>query len=136
MWPMAVPALQGIRVVELGQAIAAPHCAQILGDQGAEVIRIEPPGGDRTRAALPVTGGDSVYFAAHNRGKRSIIVDLKAPAGKEVFRRLADASDVIVTNYSAGVPDRLGIGYDDAAGAQRADRLRPHHRVRDRGRRP
>jgi CoA:oxalate CoA-transferase len=112
MRPMAVPALQGIRVVELGQAIAAPHCAQILGDQGAEVIRIEPPGGDRTRAALPVVDGDSVYFAAHNRGKRSIIVDLKAPAGKEVFRRLADASDVIVTNYSAGVPDRLGIGYE------------------------
>ena len=112
MWPMAVPALQGIRVVELGQAIAAPHCTQILGDQGAAVIRVEPPGGDRTRAALPVTGGDSVYFASHNRGKRSIIVDLKAPAGKEVFLRLADASDVVVTNYSAGVPDRLGIGYE------------------------
>src|ERR1700679_3861229 len=112
MRPMAVPALQGIRVVELGQAIAAPHCAQILGDQGAQVIRIEPPGGDRTRGALPVVDGDSVYFAAHKRGKRSIIVDLKAPRGKQVFLELADASDVIVTNYSAGVPERLGIGYD------------------------
>src|ERR1700729_1726787 len=108
MRPMAVPALQGIRVVELGQAIAAPHCAQILGDQGAEVIRVEPPGGDRTRGALPVTGGDRVYFAAHTRGK-------------QVFLKLADGSDVVVTNYSAGVPDRLGIGY--AALSQRNERL-------------
>jgi crotonobetainyl-CoA:carnitine CoA-transferase CaiB-like acyl-CoA transferase len=118
---MTAPALNGIRVLELGHAIAAPHCAQILGDQGAQVIRIEPPGGDRTRGALPVTGGDSVYFAAHNRGKRSIILDLKEPRGKQVFLKLADASDVVVTNYSAGVPDRLGIGY--AALSQRNERL-------------
>jgi CoA:oxalate CoA-transferase len=110
-WPMTVPALDGIRVLELGQAIAAPHCAQILGDQGAQVIRVEPPGGDRTRGALPVADGDSVYFAAHNRGKRSVILDLKAPRGKQAFLDLADASDVVITNYSAGVPDRLGIGY-------------------------
>jgi CoA:oxalate CoA-transferase len=109
---MTVPALDGIKVLELGQAISAPHCAQVLGDQGARVIRVEPPGGDRTRGALPVVDGDSVYFAAHNRGKRSIIVDLKSERGKQVFLELADASDVIVTNYSAGVPDRLGIGYD------------------------
>jgi crotonobetainyl-CoA:carnitine CoA-transferase CaiB-like acyl-CoA transferase len=108
---MTVPALNGIRVLELGHAIAAPHCAQILGDQGAQVIRIEPPGGDRTRGALPVVDGDSVYFAAHNRGKRSIILDLKEPRGKAAFLKLADAADVVVTNYSAGVPDRLGIGY-------------------------
>jgi CoA:oxalate CoA-transferase len=118
---MTVPALNGIRVLELGHAIAAPHCAQILGDQGAQVIRIEPPGGDRTRGALPVVDGDSVYFAAHNRGKRSIILDLKEPRGKAAFLKLADASDVVVTNYSAGVPDRLGIGY--AALSQRNPRL-------------
>jgi CoA:oxalate CoA-transferase len=118
---VTVPPLNGIRVLELGHAIAAPHCTQILGDQGAEVIRIEPPGGDRTRAALPVVDGDSVYFAAHNRGKRSIILDLKEPRGKQVFLQLADASDVVVTNYSAGVPDRLGIGY--AALSQRNERL-------------
>ncbi len=109
----ARPALAGIRVVELGHAVSAPHCAQLLADQGADVIRVEPPGGDRTRGALPVLEGDSFYFASHNRAKRSIIVDLKAPAGREAFLRLADTSDVIVTNYSAGVPDRLGIGYDD-----------------------
>jgi CoA:oxalate CoA-transferase len=118
---MAVPALHGIKVLELGHAIAAPHCAQILGDQGAEVIRIEPPGGDRTRGALPVTGGDSLYFASHNRGKRSIILDLKDPRGQQVFLDLADGSDVVVTNYSAGVPDRLGIGYE--ALSRRNERL-------------
>jgi CoA:oxalate CoA-transferase len=118
---MTVPALNGIRVLELGHAIAAPHCAQILGDQGAQVIRIEPPGGDRTRGALPVVDGDSVYFAAHNRGKRSIILDLKEPRGKAAFLKLADEADVVVTNYSAGVPDRLGIGY--AALSQRNPRL-------------
>jgi CoA:oxalate CoA-transferase len=118
---MALPPLSGIRVLELGHAIAAPHCAQILGDQGAQVIRIEPPGGDRTRGALPVVDGDSLYFASHNRGKRSIILDLKEPRGTEAFLKLADASDVVVTNYSAGVPDRLGIGY--AALRQRNERL-------------
>jgi CoA:oxalate CoA-transferase len=105
-------ALSGTRVLELGHAISAPHCAQILADQGADVIRIEPPGGDRTRGALPVVDGDSFYFAAHNRNKRSVIVDLKSGRGREVFTRLADTADIIVTNYSAGVPDRLGIGYD------------------------
>lgn len=106
-----VRALDGIRVLELGHAISAPHCAQILGDHGADVIRIEPPGGDRTRAALPVEGGDSLYFAAHNRGKRSVVIDLKHRRGLDILLALADTADVLVTNYSAGVPDRLGMGY-------------------------
>ena len=104
-------ALDGIRVLELGHAISAPHCAQILADHGADVIRIEPPGGDRTRGALPVADGDSLYFAAHNRGKRSVIIDLKDPRGRDIFLTLADSADVVITNYSAGVPDRLGLGY-------------------------
>lgn len=103
--------LDGIRVLELGHAIAAPHCAQILADHGADVIRVEPPGGDRTRGALPVADGDSLYFAAHNRRKRSVILDLKDPRGRDIFLALADRTDIVVTNYSAGVPDRLGIGY-------------------------
>jgi CoA:oxalate CoA-transferase len=103
--------LDGIRVLELGHAISAPHCAQILADHGADVIRIEPPGGDRTRGALPVEGGDSFYFAAHNRGKRSVVIDLKHPHGRDIALALAASADVLVTNYSADVPDRLGIGY-------------------------
>jgi CoA:oxalate CoA-transferase len=109
---MTASALAGVRVLELGHAISAPHCAQILADHGADVIRIEPPGGDRTRWALPVVEQDSLYFAAHNRGKRSVIMDLKDPRGRELFLELADTSDVVLTNYSARVPDQLGIGYE------------------------
>jgi CoA:oxalate CoA-transferase len=108
-----VAALSGIKVLELGHAISAPHCAQILADQGADVIRVEPPGGDLTRGALPRWEGESLYFASHNRRKRSIIVDLKSPTGREVFLKLAAMADVIITNYSASVPDRLGVGYED-----------------------
>jgi crotonobetainyl-CoA:carnitine CoA-transferase CaiB-like acyl-CoA transferase len=109
---MTAGPLEGVRVLELGHAVSAPHCAQILADQGAEVIRIEPPGGDRTRWALPVIEQDSLYFAAHNRGKYSVIINLKEPRGRELFLELADTADVVVTNYSARVPDRLGIGYE------------------------
>jgi CoA:oxalate CoA-transferase len=109
---MTAGALQGVRVLELGHAISAPHCAQVLADHGAEVIRIEPPGGDRTRWALPVIEQDSLYFAAHNRGKRSVIINLKEPRGRELFLELADTADVVVTNYSARVPDQLGIGFE------------------------
>jgi CoA:oxalate CoA-transferase len=113
---MTESALQGVRVLELGHAISAPHCAQILADHGADVIRIEPPGGDRTRWALPAVEQDSLYFAAHNRGKRSVIIDLKAPRGRDLFLELADTSDVVLTNYSARVPDQLGIGYETLRG--------------------
>jgi CoA:oxalate CoA-transferase len=104
--------LRDVRVLELGLAIAAPHCAQILADHGADVIRVEPPGGDRTRWALPHHRGVSLYFAAHNRGKRSVIVDLKSAEGRELFLGLAERSDVIVTNYGADVPGALGIDYE------------------------
>ncbi len=104
-------ALAGIRVLELGLAIAAPQCAQVLADHGADVIRIEPLGGDKTRLALPHLDGESLYFAAHNRAKRCVALDLKTAAGREVFLRLADRTDVVVTNFGADVPGRLGIGY-------------------------
>jgi CoA:oxalate CoA-transferase len=109
---MPTVGLADVRVLELGLAIAAPHCAQILSDHGADVIRIEPPGGDRTRWALPHHHGVSLYFAAHNRGKRSVIVDLKSDEGRDVFLTLAERSDVIVTNYGADVPAGLGIDYE------------------------
>lgn len=109
--------LHGVRVLELGLAIAAPHCAQILVDHGADVIRVEPPGGDRTRWALPHHEGASLYFAAHNRGKRSVIIDLKAAEGRELFLRLARRSDVVVTNYGADVPRALGIDYETVRAA-------------------
>jgi CoA:oxalate CoA-transferase len=104
--------LEGIRVIEVGHAIAAPHCGQILADHGADVIKIEPPSGERGRAAPPFAGPDSVYFACHNRGKQSVCLDLKSAAGLEALLRLCDGADVLLTNYSVDVPQRLGWSYD------------------------
>jgi CoA:oxalate CoA-transferase len=106
-----IAALDGIRIVEVGHAIAAPHCAQILADHGADVVKVEPPNGERGRGAPPYAGKDSVYFACHNRGKQSICLDLKTDEGLEALLQLCDSADVLLTNYSAGVPSRLGWSY-------------------------
>lgn len=106
------PPLRGVTVVELSHAIAGPHCAQILADHGAEVIKIEPPGGERGRTAPPFLDGDSVYFACHNRGKRSLCLDVKQAAGLDALLRLCRQADVVVTNFSADVPERLGWSYE------------------------
>ncbi len=109
---MAGGPLQGVRVIELTHAIAGPHAAQMLADHGADVIKVEPPEGELARMAYPVVDGGSVYFASHNRGKRSVRLDLKSPAGQEALRQLCATADVVVTNYGDGVPDRLGFSYE------------------------
>src|SRR5262249_60435706 len=88
--------LAGVRVAEFTHYIAGPHCAQILADHGADVVKVEPPGGEPSRRALPRHDGASVYFATHNRGKRILVVDLKRPAGAAVLRRLLEWADVVV----------------------------------------
>ncbi len=77
------------------------------------MIKVEPPDGELARLALPLDGDDSVYFASHNRGKRSITLDLKSPRGSEALKRLIAQSDVLLTNYTRDVPTRLGFGFDD-----------------------
>lgn len=106
------PPLEGITVLELSHAIAGPHCAQILADHGADVIKIEAPGGERGRTAPPFVAGQSLYFACHNRGKRSVCLDVKKPEGLAVLLGLCDRADVVLTNFSADVPARLGWSYD------------------------
>lgn len=105
-------AVDGIRVLELTHAIAGPQCAQILADHGADVIKIEPPTGESTRNALPLVNGESLYFACHNRGKRSVVLDLKSCDGTAALYELVRGADVLVTNYSVDVPKRLGWDYD------------------------
>src|SRR5439155_14891193 len=107
----------GVRVIDATQALAGPFCTMTLADLGADVIKVEPPGGDRTRGAPPFTTEDSErsyggYFASVNRGKRSIVLDLKQRADCEIFLRLIDDADAVVENSRAGVMDRLGVGYE------------------------
>lgn len=105
--------LAGVRVLDLGRHLAGPTCAMWLGDLGADVIKIEKPGeGDDGRASgPPFFDGQSAFFLAANRNKRSIELDIKQPEGQEIFRRLAETADVVVENFRPGVMDALGIGY-------------------------
>jgi crotonobetainyl-CoA:carnitine CoA-transferase CaiB-like acyl-CoA transferase len=105
--------LAGVRVLDFTRVLAGPAAAQALADLGAEVIKIEPPGtGDDTRTFPPFKDGHSVYFLGINRGKRSIVIDLKSPAGLALAKDLACKSDIIIENYRPGVMERLGLGYD------------------------
>ena len=109
--------LHGIRVVDLTQALAGPYCTMLLADLGADVVKVEPPSGDMTRFPGPFTAEDGEqayggYFASINRGKRSIALDLKDDADREIFRSVVATADVVVENSRAGVMDRLGLGYE------------------------
>src|SRR5258706_8479427 len=104
--------LDGLRVIDLTRVLAGPFCTQSLGDLGAEVLKIEPPGlGDETRHFPPFIGGESHYFLGINRNKKSLVIDLQQPAGADILRRLVGTADILVENYRPGVMDRLGVGY-------------------------
>ena len=105
--------LAGIRVLDFTRVLAGPFATQILSDLGAEIIKLEPPGsGDETRGFPPHRGGESHYFIAINRGKRSIVIDLRTDEGKQVVKQLVATVDVVVENYRPGVMDRLGLSYE------------------------
>jgi crotonobetainyl-CoA:carnitine CoA-transferase CaiB-like acyl-CoA transferase len=108
---MAAGALDGIRVLDVTQVMAGPYCAMLLADLGADVVKVEPPSGDSTRQMPGGSGHDSPSFNAVNRGKRGIVLNLKSAGGREVFERLAGASDIVIENYRPGVMDALGLGY-------------------------
>lgn len=110
---VSVQALSGLRVLDLTTVLSGPLCTMMLGDQGADVIKVEPPTGDPARGmGPPFWGGESCEFLALNRNKRSIALDLKSEEGRRQFLELCKDADVIVENYRTGVTDRLGIGYD------------------------
>lgn len=106
--------LSNLRVLDLSQHLAGPFCTMLLADMGAEVIKVEPPWGDESRAGAGYVKleGQSSYFMFPNRNKKSISLDLKKEKGVEALKRLARVSDVVVENFRPGVMDRLGIGYD------------------------
>ena len=103
--------LQGIRVLDFTAMLAGPHCARLMADLGAEVIKIEGPEGDLIRARPPLRDGNSTYFGALNCGKKSVAIDLKADAAKAIIHQLAKVSDVVVENFRPGVMARLGFDY-------------------------
>lgn len=108
--------LEGIRVVALEQAVAAPFCSRQMADMGADVIKVErPDGGDFARSYDGALRGLSAYFAWLNRGKRSIALDLKLEQGRGIFARLVERADVLVHNLAPGAVERFGFGYDDLA---------------------
>ena len=108
--------LEGVRVLDLSTMISGPLAAMLLADQGADVIKVESPGiGDLMRYLGSHRNGVTGLFANNNRGKRSIVVDLKEPRGVEVLKQLAASADVLVQNFRPGAMTRLGLGYDDLA---------------------
>ncbi|MFT3802047.1 MAG: CaiB/BaiF CoA-transferase family protein [Burkholderiaceae bacterium] len=108
--------LDGVRVLELGQLIAGPFCAKTLGDLGADVIKIEPPGtGDPLRKWRMLHEGTSVWWEVQSRNKRSLALDLRDPDGQALVRRLAARADILVENFKPGMMERWGLGYDALA---------------------
>jgi crotonobetainyl-CoA:carnitine CoA-transferase CaiB-like acyl-CoA transferase len=106
------PPLAGIRVLDLTRVLAGPFCSMMLGDMGAEVIKVEEPGkGDDTRSWPPFVGGEATYFMSVNRNKKSLTLNLKAPEGQEILRALVKKSDVLLENFRPGTMDKLGFGY-------------------------
>jgi crotonobetainyl-CoA:carnitine CoA-transferase CaiB-like acyl-CoA transferase len=101
--------LSGLRVLDFGHTVMGPTCGLVLADLGAEVIRVEPPEGDRTRRMYGFARG---FFAAFNRNKRSLGVDLKHPEGRAIIERLLPATDVLIENFAPGAMDRLGLGWE------------------------
>ena len=109
--------LTGIRVLDFSHALAGPYCTMLLGDLGADVVKVEPPAGDQSRRwGPPFLNGESSYFLSVNRNKRSVVLDLKSPAGLGVAESLAMASDVVVENFKPGTMARLGLGAEKLQG--------------------
>jgi formyl-CoA transferase len=105
--------LQGLRVLDLSRVLAGPYCTMVLGDLGADVLKVEPPDGDETRAwGPPFAAGESAYYLCINRNKRGMVVNLKVERGQALLRELAHASDILVENFRPGTLARYGLDYE------------------------
>ncbi|HZW55386.1 MAG TPA: CoA transferase [Nitrososphaerales archaeon] len=110
-----MPALEGIKIVDLTEYLSGPYCTMMLADLGADVIKIEEPGrGDGSRQwGPPFLGGESAYFLSVNRNKRSLALNLKSEQGREVLTKLVSESDVLIENFRPGIAETLGIDYEE-----------------------
>lgn len=108
--------LKGVRILDVSRLLPGPFASTILGDLGAEVIKIEDPrGGDPLRQYLPFYKGESAFFLAVNRNKKSVTINLKKEAGRDLFLRLAESADVVLEGFRPGVMDALGVGYSQVS---------------------
>jgi formyl-CoA transferase len=114
MTPIPPSALRGVRVIEMGQLIAGPFAGKMLGEFGADVIKIEPPGaGDPLRNWRLIKDGTSVWWQVQSRNKRSIALDLRSPEGQDIARKLIAEADVLIENFRPGTLEEWGLGYDE-----------------------
>ncbi|MGV9802816.1 CaiB/BaiF CoA transferase family protein [Mycobacterium sp. NPDC003449] len=115
--PTSLP-LSGVRVLDFSQVMAGPYATMLLADLGADVVKIEPPQGDQTRSSMgfKMKGPDSMGFLNMNRNKRSVTLNLKTTAGREVFHKLVETADILVENYRPGVVKKLGVDYETLKG--------------------
>jgi crotonobetainyl-CoA:carnitine CoA-transferase CaiB-like acyl-CoA transferase len=105
-------ALEGLRILDMSRVLAGPFCCMMLADHGADVIKVEPPGGDETRSwGPPFVDSESTYYLAINRNKRSIVLDLGTAQARDIVRRLVSTSDVLVENFRTGTMQRWGLDY-------------------------
>lgn len=104
--------LDGVHVLDFTAVISGPYCTRMMADLGADVIKIEPPGGEFSRHMAPFRDGVSAFYSQLNCGKKSIVLDLKHPAAVQIVKSLLPTYDVVVENFSPGVMSRLGLGYD------------------------
>ena len=111
-------AFTGVRILDFTQNQQGPSCTVLLADMGAEVIKVEPPGGEPGRSSGLGPDGYSAYFEAHNRGKKSMVLNMRTDEAREIVRRLLPRIDVVVENYRPGVIDRWGLGYDELVKAK------------------
>lgn len=109
---MVAACIDGIRVIELARYQAGPRVGMVLSDLGAEVIKVEAIGGEVTRSSSPTVDGQSIYFGAYNRGKKSVCVDLRTAEGKEVLAGLVRNSDIVIENFRPGTMEAMGFEYD------------------------
>ena len=127
----SMAALDGIRVIDVSNIIAGPYCSAMLGEFGAEVIKIEMPGrGDVARHLGTMAGDASMMWRALNRGKRTITLDLHADAGRALFKRLVASADVVVQNFLPGTLARWGLDYSELAQSNPGLVMVEHLRVR------
>ncbi|NDG50265.1 MAG: CoA transferase, partial [Rhodospirillales bacterium] len=107
-------ALAGLKVIDLTRVLGGPYCTMILGDHGAEIIKLEPPQGDEVRDwGPPFLDGDASYFIGVNRNKQSVGLDLAKPAGRAVLLRLLEGADILIENFKPGSMEKWGLGYEE-----------------------